>query len=111
MLDLGIDFRDEAEAEEAAPPTGAEAREAYKAGLAKTRGGFVARIGKLFGKKKIDLELVSALEFAGGAGRQEVRKPGILYRVKGEPVPGKLLGLTGEKIKIDTAEGTYMERA
>ena len=40
----------------------AEAREAYKAGLAKTRGGFVAKLGKLFGKKKIDAATVDELE-------------------------------------------------
>lgn len=56
-----------ARAEEAAPaapetPELAEAREAYKAGLAKTRGGFVARIGKLFGKKKIDAATLDQLE-------------------------------------------------
>lgn len=39
-----------------------DAREAYKAGLAKTRGGFVARLGKLFGKKKIDAATVDELE-------------------------------------------------
>lgn len=40
----------------------AEAREAYKAGLAKTRGGFVARLGKLFGKKKFDEATLGQLE-------------------------------------------------
>lgn len=44
------------------PPIDAEARDAYKAGLAKTRGGFVARIGKLFGKKKIDAQTLDELE-------------------------------------------------
>ena len=39
-----------------------EARDAYKAGLAKTRGGFVAKLGKLFGKKKIDASTVDELE-------------------------------------------------
>jgi fused signal recognition particle receptor len=48
--------------EEVEVPTDAEARDAYKAGLAKTRGGFVARIGKLFGKKKIDATTVDELE-------------------------------------------------
>jgi fused signal recognition particle receptor len=43
-------------------PTDAEAREAYKAGLAKTRGGFVARMGKLFGRKKIDAQTLDELE-------------------------------------------------
>ena len=39
-----------------------ESREAYKQGLAKTRGGFVAKLGKLFGKKKIDAATVDELE-------------------------------------------------
>ncbi|MBP9089163.1 MAG: signal recognition particle-docking protein FtsY [Kofleriaceae bacterium] len=47
---------------EALAPLDAEAAAAYKAGLAKTRGGFVARIGKLFGKKQIDEAVVDELE-------------------------------------------------
>jgi fused signal recognition particle receptor len=43
-------------------PADAEATEAFKAGLSKTRGGFVARLGKLFGKKKIDAQTVDELE-------------------------------------------------
>jgi len=39
-----------------------ESTAAYKAGLAKTRGGFVARLGKLFGKKKIEAGLLEELE-------------------------------------------------
>jgi fused signal recognition particle receptor len=39
-----------------------EAREAYKAGLAKTRGGFVAKLGKLFGRKRIDAQTLDELE-------------------------------------------------
>jgi fused signal recognition particle receptor len=39
-----------------------EEAEAYKAGLAKTRGGFVAKLGKLFGKKKIDAQTLDELE-------------------------------------------------
>jgi len=56
------------EAKPEPPPKEAEeisdeaAREAYKAGLAKTRGGFVAKLGKLFGKKKIDAATVDELE-------------------------------------------------
>ncbi|HEY6178072.1 MAG TPA: signal recognition particle-docking protein FtsY, partial [Kofleriaceae bacterium] len=49
-------------AAEPAVPVDAEARDAYKAGLAKTRSGFVARLGKLFGKKKIDAETIDELE-------------------------------------------------
>jgi fused signal recognition particle receptor len=39
-----------------------EATAAFKAGLAKTRGGFVARLGKIFGKKKIDADVLGELE-------------------------------------------------
>ncbi len=54
---------EEAEREEAAaPPSDDEARAAYKAGLAKTRGGFVAKLGRLFGKKKIDADTLGELE-------------------------------------------------
>jgi fused signal recognition particle receptor len=50
----------EVEEEEEKPSD--ETTEAYKAGLAKTRGGFVARLGKLFGKKQIDAATVDELE-------------------------------------------------
>ncbi len=45
-----------------AAPADAETEEAYKAGLAKTRGGFVAKLGKLFSKKQIDAATVDELE-------------------------------------------------
>src|SRR5438128_1192703 len=44
------------------PPPAADEVAAYKSGLAKTRGGFVARLGKLFGKKQIDAETLDELE-------------------------------------------------
>ncbi len=43
-------------------PADAETKAAFKAGLAKTRGGFVAKLGKLFGRKKIDQDVLPALE-------------------------------------------------
>src|SRR5688572_25888451 len=43
-------------------PVDAEVRDAYQQGLAKTRGGFVARMGKLFGKKQIDADVLGELE-------------------------------------------------
>src|SRR5262245_16294803 len=55
-------------AEEAAPRApktavaAGEDRAAYKEGLAKTRGGFVARLGKLFGRKQIDADVLKELE-------------------------------------------------
>jgi fused signal recognition particle receptor len=44
------------------PPSDEAATAAYKAGLAKTRGGFVSRMSKLFGKKQIDESVVDELE-------------------------------------------------
>jgi fused signal recognition particle receptor len=51
---------DDQQEAEAAPD--ADTAAAYKAGLAKTRGGFVARLGKLFGKKQIDAQTLDQLE-------------------------------------------------
>ncbi len=48
--------------EEEEPVSDADTTAAYKAGLAKTRGGFVAKLGKLFGKKQIDAATVDELE-------------------------------------------------
>ena len=48
--------------DEAEPVTDADTAAAYKAGLAKTRGGFVAKIGKIFSKKQIDAATVDELE-------------------------------------------------
>ena len=54
---------DEDDADEVEPaPSDAETTAAYKQGLARTRGGFVARLGKLFGKKKIDAQTLDELE-------------------------------------------------
>jgi len=55
------DDEDDEDAEPAAPVDPAAAA-AYSAGLAKTRGGFVAKLGKLFGKKKIDADVLPELE-------------------------------------------------
>jgi fused signal recognition particle receptor len=55
----------EAEEEEVQPgelEVDTETAAAYQAGLAKTRGGFVAKLGKLFGKKKIDPATIDELE-------------------------------------------------
>jgi fused signal recognition particle receptor len=48
--------------DEPEPEVSAEAAAAFKEGLAKTRNGFVARIGKIFGKKQIDAETLEELE-------------------------------------------------
>jgi fused signal recognition particle receptor len=59
-------------------------RAAYKAGLAKTRGGFVAKLGKIFGKKKIDADLLGELEevlFTADIGPRAADR--IFHAVKG----------------------------
>ncbi len=43
-------------------PVDPDERAAWAAGLAKTRGGFVAKLGKIFGKKKIDADVLPQLE-------------------------------------------------
>ena len=53
---------DEVAARTPAAPADLEATAAFRAGLARTRGGFVAKLGKLFGKKKIDEDVLPALE-------------------------------------------------
>lgn len=59
----------------------------------------------LFGQKQFDLRLVAALDFAASSGRTDARKLRVLYRAKGEPIPGKLLGLKQDKLTIDSAVG------
>ncbi len=51
-----------AEEEEEEPEEDAERAAALRDGLAKTRGGFVARLGRLLAKKKIDQEILGELE-------------------------------------------------
>ena len=53
---------EEVAAREVPAKADAETAAAYEAGLAKTRGGFVAKLGKLFGKKRIDAATVDELE-------------------------------------------------
>jgi fused signal recognition particle receptor len=53
------------EAEDEAPPAPGEARAEetrLREGLAKTRGGFVARLGRLFARKQIDADVLDELE-------------------------------------------------
>jgi fused signal recognition particle receptor len=56
---------EEEEEEEVAPARAAEEEEraaALRDGLARTRGGFVARLGRLLSKKKIDQDILGELE-------------------------------------------------
>jgi fused signal recognition particle receptor len=55
-----VEKKPEKKKPEPEPPS--EEAEAYKQGLAKTRSGFVAKLGKLFGKKQIDAATLDELE-------------------------------------------------
>jgi len=59
----------------------------------------------LFGVKKIDVGLISSIDFRIPPGAATERKTGTLYRVKGEPVRGKLLAITKDKAVVDSAVG------
>jgi len=56
------DFDAADEADKADEEDAAEAQQALRKGLSKTRGGFVAKLGKLFSKKAIGEELLDELE-------------------------------------------------
>jgi len=58
------DADDDARAAASDDTTGIDdaSKAAFKAGLAKTRGGFVAKLGKIFGKKTIDQDVLPQLE-------------------------------------------------
>ncbi|HUQ02602.1 MAG TPA: signal recognition particle-docking protein FtsY [Kofleriaceae bacterium] len=54
--------REEEDDDEEVAAADQDAKEAFKQGLTKTRGGFVAKLGKIFGKKKIDEDVLPQLE-------------------------------------------------
>lgn len=60
---------------------------------------------ELFGEKAIDLGLLAAIEFAPQAGARSRAKPQTLYRAKGSPITGALLGLDGDKLNMDSPLG------
>lgn len=59
----------------------------------------------LLGRRKVDLGSVAALEFVPEPPPVRDPKPATLYRAKGEPIPGELLSLTGEKLGIASPLG------
>ena len=60
--DAAPDKPPRARSPEPEPEVAPEEVASYKEGLAKTRGGFVAKLGKIFGKKKIDDKTLDELE-------------------------------------------------
>jgi hypothetical protein len=79
--------------------------ESWAADILRLSDGNLEVRSDLFGVKKLDLALVAELQFVSQASAETERKTGVLYRVKGEAIPGKLLALTRDKITIDSAVG------
>jgi len=57
------------------------------------------------GEMKLDLAQVAELDFLPSEVRPTDLKAGTLYRSKGEPVPGTLLALDGERLTMDSPLG------
>ena len=55
----------------------------------------------LIGDRKLDVAMVSGIEFTLQSDMEAMRKTGVLYRTKGEEVGGKLLAIDLEKVTID----------
>jgi len=102
-------------------PADAESTAAYKAGLAKTRGGFVARLGKIFGKKKIEAGLLEELEevlFTADIGPRAADR--IFQAVKGglskddledaDKVWAKIRETSNDILSLDTQPVDYAKR-
>jgi hypothetical protein len=59
----------------------------------------------LFGKQEIDLAQVAGLDFLARLPRADGLQAGVLYRDKGEPVPGSLLWIDEGRLAIDSPLG------
>jgi hypothetical protein len=66
----------------------------------------------LFDKRKINLDLVAALDLTPRPAPLSGLKPNTLYRDKGEPVPGTLLVIADDKLSLDSPLGVlHLPRA
>ncbi|HUT32410.1 MAG TPA: hypothetical protein VNE39_02930 [Planctomycetota bacterium] len=76
---------------------------AHVAGL--SAGRLKARI-PLLGERELDAAAIGAVDFLPDLSPPEPGdKPGTLYREKGEPVPGQLLWIDGQRLAIDSPLG------
>ncbi len=57
----------------------------------------------LFGQKKIELKHIASFQFLPDSSSEE--EPNTLYRVEGEPIPGKLVWIRQKDIAIDCVLG------
>ena len=61
--------------------------------------------GDPFGERTVDLSSVVSLEFSSKPERLGTSRPGVLYRISGRPLPGKLTWIKKDDIAIDCALG------
>ncbi len=59
---------------------------------------------KLFGERKVPLSAIASIEFMVGSP-SDPREAGHLYRIGGEPIPGKLRWIRQKDIAVDCALG------
>nr|NIP92291.1 hypothetical protein [Akkermansiaceae bacterium] len=82
--------------------------EVWRAGLQNVEGvGHEQSIGiqsKTLGTRKVPLASLASMEFVAG-GPDAPREPGTLYRIGGEPIPGKLVWVRQKDIALDCALG------
>ena len=61
--------------------------------------------GNPFGERTVDLSSVVTLEFSSKPERSGTSRAGVLYRISGRPLPGKLTWIKKDDIAIDCALG------
>ena len=61
--------------------------------------------GNPFGERTVGLSSVVSLEFSSRPERLGTSRPGVLYRISGRPLPGKLTWIKKDDIAIDCALG------
>ena len=61
--------------------------------------------GDPFGERTVGLSSVVSLEFSSRPERLGTSRPGVLYRISGRPLPGKLTWIKKDDIAIDCALG------
>lgn len=80
--------------------------EVWHAHLASLAAGRLKARLPLLGERELDVAEVQAVDFLPDFAPPEPGdKPGTLYRQKGEPVPGRLMWIDGQRLAIDSPLG------
>ena len=60
---------------------------------------------RTFGEREVDLASVAAVEFSPETEPPSGARPGVLYRTKGRPLPGKLIWIKDKDVGVDCPLG------